>query len=167
MSQILLSNRLKASKAPRLRIWVPNLKDISPWVNIWKPALKNHGLKSWLKLKFWTWSVTQNINPSETLFYAKKNTKFWENYANANKKLCKHNLKNMYIYRFCKLLEKNTWSKKKSIVANNYKIWNRHRKKIWVGTAWCQIWNQNQKNFEIFHSVTYYFVEFCQIVPKS
>ena len=70
MSQICPSTRLEATKAPRWRIWVLDLKDICPWVNIWKLASKVQGLKSWLKIRFWTW-----------------------NYAIDNKKACKYHLK--------------------------------------------------------------------------
>ena len=94
MSQIRPSTRLEASKAPRWRIWVPDLKDICHWVNIWKPASKDPGLKSWLKLRFWTWSVTKNIDfQKKTLLYAKKSMTLWENYPIAIKKACTNLIK--------------------------------------------------------------------------
>ena len=47
VSQICPSTQLEALKAPRWKIWVPDLKDICPWVNIWNQHWKiqawNHG----------------------------------------------------------------------------------------------------------------------------
>ena len=52
VSQILLSTQLQASKAPRCRIWVLDLKDICPWVKTWKLASTGECLKSWSKFHF-------------------------------------------------------------------------------------------------------------------
>ena len=87
MSQIRPNTRLKASKTPKWRIWVPYFKGIYPWVNIWKPASKHPGLKSCLKFKFWTWSVTKKWLPKNTSFCPnKKSMTVWENYAIAMRK---------------------------------------------------------------------------------
>ena len=51
----------RACKAPRWRIGVPDLKDICASVNIWNLTSKDPGLKSWLKFKFWAWSVTKKL----------------------------------------------------------------------------------------------------------
>ena len=92
MSQIRLSTRLEALKAPRWRIWVPDLKDIYPWQNFWRSPLKNLWLPARLKLKSWTWSVAKNIDaPKNTWCMPKKSSTLWENYAIADKKKYKYN----------------------------------------------------------------------------
>ena len=90
MSQIRLSHQLKASKGPRWRIWVPELKDIYPWVNIWKPALSFPGLKPFLKFRFRTWSVPK-IMTLKRHFFAQKSMILWETFT--HKKAYKCHLK--------------------------------------------------------------------------
>ena len=71
MSEIRPITRFKASKAARWRIQVPDLKDIYPLVNNWKPSSKDPGLKTWFRFKFWTWSV-QKLLTKKTPLFAKK-----------------------------------------------------------------------------------------------
>ena len=91
--------RLEASKAPKWSIWVPDLNNIYPLINIWKPALTDLGLKSWSKFKFWTWSIQQILTLKNTFVHTKK---AWYYEKTALLLIRKHAnvlLKNMYIYR--------------------------------------------------------------------
>ena len=177
MSQIRPSTQLKALKAPRWRVGVPDLKDIYPWVNIWKLASKDPGLKSWGKFRFWTWSVQQILTPKKHLFCPQKRMVLWETFTIANNKAYKQHLKTCIFIDFSTYrLKVNGWSQKIALLHLKPAP-----KKIWVGTrpnsqpkkkiCWCQILNSNQKDFEISHSVVkcyerYKFVDDLTVLEK-
>ena len=99
MSQICPRTRHKASKAPRWKIWVLNLKDFYRWINIWKPASKDTGLKLWLKFMFWTKNVQKSMISKNT-FFARKKVWNWEKFTIANKIACRYHLKHAYFQIF-------------------------------------------------------------------
>ena len=72
MSQIRPNTQLEASKAPRWRIWVLDLKDIYPLVNISEPASKDPDLKSWVMFMFWTWSIKKKLTPQNYFYLPNK-----------------------------------------------------------------------------------------------
>ena len=100
MSQILSSNRLKESKAPRWRIWVPDLKDSWPWVKIWNRHQKikvwNHGQS----LTFGLEALHKISQRKERKEEKKYNNMKKKNYAIAKKISYKHNLQTCIFINF-------------------------------------------------------------------